>query len=356
LEKLGRKENVLGRGDFNTKNTRPDPQDISCTYGQSEGALAMTQVEAVIETAQTQKENSEELIPQEIVDAVFSKQCIVFLGAAANAPSPPDSDLKYEEDNAPPMGGALSENLSRHIGYLGTDRTNLQRVSLCAEFQTSKRWSASRLKLIDFIKKQVAAENISPSPILHMLAAMPFPIYITTNYDTLMESALFQATTLDDKQKTPIVRIYDPERDRPPDSVPLDPKERNPVVFKLHGDINTPKSIVVTEEDYLEFILKMTNNHAHPLPEQIRARMKSWPTLFIGYSLKDYNLRLLLRTLRWNVDPADYQPFFSVDRFPDDIIVSVFQVRGTLQVRFIETDVWKFVPKLYEICLGRRYV
>jgi hypothetical protein len=299
---------------------------------------------------QVNESDDPELVPQEIVDAVSSKQCIVFLGAAANAPAPTDSEFKYEEDKAPPMGSKLSDRLADRIGYLGIDRANLQKVSLCAEFQSNKQWTASRANLVKFIEDQIGAPGIIPSPILHKLAALPFPFYITTNYDTLLEKSLYQAKTLGGLDKDPIVRVYDPKRDKPPEPVPLNPQERNPVVFKLHGDIHKPESIVVTEEDYLEFILKMTDNYAHPIPNQIRTQLNELPTLFIGYSLQDYNLRLLLRTLRWNVDPSNYKPFFSVDMSPDNVIVSVFQNRERIKVNFIRADVWKFVPRLYELC------
>ena len=53
--------------------------------------------------------------------------------------------------------------------------------------------------------------------------------------------------------------------------------------------------------------------------------MKRWPTLFVGYSLRDYNLRLLFRTLRWRIDPANFPRAFSVDRTPDPLILEVWQ-------------------------------
>ena len=295
---------------------------------------------------------SAETIPRDILEAVKQRQCIVFLGAAANAASPDGSEFTYT--TAPPSGSKMSEMLAKRIGYEHSDVSNLQRVSLYAEFQSKGQWTASRDNLIDFIRAEVAGPKIMPSPILRMLAEMPFPIYMTTNYDSLLEASVFRAKTLDGIPKVPIIRIYDPKRNKPPEQVPLDPEERKPVVFKLHGDIDKGESLVVTEEDYLEFILKMTDNHAHPIPNQIRARLNEWLTLFIGYSLKDYNLRLLLRTLRWNIDQV-FKPFFSVDRFPDEVIVSVFQNREKIKVNFIRTDVWNFVPTLYQVIHGRPY-
>ncbi|GIV59668.1 MAG: hypothetical protein KatS3mg043_0757 [Rhodothermaceae bacterium] len=80
------------------------------------------------------------------------------------------------------------------------------------------------------------------------------PIIITTNYDRLFDRALKRALTLDGREKDPIVKVYNP--DGAPEYVTLDPSERNPVLLKLHGDIENRDSIVVTEEDYLCFIEK----------------------------------------------------------------------------------------------------
>jgi hypothetical protein len=126
------------------------------------------------------------------------------------------------------------------------------------------------------------------------------------------------------------------------------------VLFKLHGDIDKPESIVITEEDYITFIQRMGNPHpqTYPIPANISARMGSWSILFIGYRLTDWNLRLLLRALRWHVDPANYGLSYSVDPFPDELIVAVLQDVERPVISFLKEDLWDFVPELYERCLG----
>jgi hypothetical protein len=58
-------------------------------------------------------------------------------------------------------------------------------------------------------------------------------------------------------------------------------------------------------EDYIDFILRMSDKDPlNPVPKEIKPWFYYWPTLFLGYSLMDYNLRLLFRTLRWKMDPA----------------------------------------------------
>jgi hypothetical protein len=157
---------------------------------------------------------------------------------------------------------------------------------------------------------------------------------------------------LRDACKKPKVIVYNPD----PNSRTIDIKKlsvNEPLVFKIHGDVDRPNSVVITDEDYIHFLLRMSDRAEgfHPVPETFLYYMKVWPTLFVGYSLMDYNLRLLLKTLRWRVDPADRPDNYSVDKFPDLLIRRVWADQHQL-VQFIPLDVWKFVPDLYQRVTG----
>ena len=290
-------------------------------------------------------------ISQDIIESVRSGKCILFLGAMASAPSPDNSPYNYKI--TPPGGNKLSEKLAGECNYPYDDKTNIQRVSLYHQFKKSRH------ELISSIKREITtSENgirYMPSPALHMLAALPFRVIITTNYDRLFDIALSRANTLNNIPKQPLLRVYNPDLDHKPEDVPLDPVEENPIYLKLHGDIEYPESIVITEEDYILFIQKMSDNNRHPIHSNIRGRINSWPTIFIGYSLKDYNLRLLFKTLRFNVDPANFPISFAVDPYPDELIVLVWQKGDKPQVNFVTDDLWNFVPELYKNIIGHEY-
>ncbi len=289
-------------------------------------------------------------VPKNIVDRVKKGQCILFLGSMATAATPP-ADSKFVYADNPPGGNELSRRLADQFSYPYGDRENLQRVSLFIEANTEVRRSG----LVQEVFAELTRANITPSPALRMLAALPFRFIITTNYDRLFEQALRSVTVSPGKTKDPMVRVYDPNASGAPEDVLLDPEVERPVLLKLHGDIDKPNSIVITEEDYINFIYRMGSPHLHPIHEKIRSRMMEWPVLFIGYSLRDLNLRLLLRTLHWHVDQARIPLSFSVDRKPDDLIVSVYQNGEKPILSFIKQDLWHFVPALYEACLGKPY-
>jgi hypothetical protein len=287
-----------------------------------------------------------ELALQTLPDHVRAGHCILFLGAALHAPPPENSCFNYPSDERPPLGGDLAQKLAEACGYESQfpneSCRDLQRVALCAEITLTRRVLVDKLQAL-------LTEGRKPSAAVKMLAAMPFKIIVTTNYDQLFEEALLQLG------KTPRVCIYDPDDNRPtPDPVD-DPTEKRPLLFKMHGDLQKAESIVITDEDYITFVQRMSDKDAmHPVPETIRFYMKKWRTLFVGYSLRDYNLRLLFRTLRWRVDPAVFPPSFSVDLKPDDLILSIYQNQRRF-ITFVPQNLWAFVPWLYRQVVGREF-
>jgi len=277
----------------------------------------------------------------QVAEAVRKQQCILFLGAGAHAPPPVESRFHYPKAQRPPFGAALSRELARDCDlegrFPGEDVANLQRVALFYEIARSRR------QLADAVHTAVHVDR-RPSPMLHALAQLDFPLVITTNYDQLFEMALTAAG------KQPRVAIYTPHLEATTDY--RDPTPQSPVIFKIHGDISRPETLVITDEDYIQFVLRMSNKEPYdPVPLRLKLCLTDWTTLFVGYSLVDYNLRLLFRTLRWSIDRAIVPDMYSVDHRPDPLIFDVWHNQRRY-VKFIAQDVWSFVPQLYERVTG----
>lgn len=282
----------------------------------------------------------------DLVKKVREGDCVLFLGAGVHAPPPEESPYSYPEVQRPPMGGILANLLAKDCEFekavpRDSRDPDLQRVSLCYETAPG----LGRKSLVDTLVKHLA-EGKEPSPALRMLAALPFKIIVTTNYDPLLERALREFR----KQVEPLV--YDPTANIAALDPVEDPTKDRPLLFKIHGDLTRSESIVITDEDYIGFVQRMSEPEAtHPVPNTVRYRMRKWPTLFLGYSLRDYNLRLLIRTLRWKIDPSRHPVIFSVDQYPDPLVVRVYQVpKG--YVTFIVENLWTFAPWLYREVMG----
>jgi SIR2-like domain len=277
-----------------------------------------------------------------IADAARKQRCILFLGAGVHAPPPDGSPFEYPQALRPPVGAGLSQELARGCAladrFPNENPENLQRVALFYEI------SRSRHQLVDAVRNAVQVEK-QPSPMLRALAELAFPVVITTNYDQLFENALAAAG------KQPRVVVYTPELEAMTDY--RDPTPQSPILFKIHGDISRPETIVVTDEDYIQFVLRMSNKEQYdPVPLTLKFYLTGSPTLFLGYSLLDYNLRLLFKTIRWKIDSANIPDMYSVDYHPDPLIFDVWDNQRRY-VKFIAQDVWGFVPKLYQLVLGK---
>lgn len=97
---------------------------------------------------------------------------------------------------------------------------------------------------------------------------------ITTNYDNLIETSksIFRS------QYELIVKDAD-----------LLNSNKNKYIVKMHGDLNDVESIVLKESDYLNY----SQNHIL-IETFIKALLTDHTLLFLGYSLSDYNIKLII--------------------------------------------------------------
>ena len=129
-----------------------------------------------------------------------------------------------------------------------------------------------------------------------ILADLPLPIYITTNFELLMERALEDA---DKKPEREFCRwnpdiehlrsIYDDNPDYCPDA-------KNPLVYHLFGHIEETDSLVLTEDDYFDYLIGATRNK-ELIPPTLRVRLVNTCLLFLGFQLDDWSFRVLYRIL-----------------------------------------------------------
>jgi len=203
--------------------------------------------------------------------AVKRGRCILFLGAGVHAPPPEGSPFAYPDAQRPPIGSTLSRQLADDCGFAekfpGENAGNLMRVALAYELATS------RGELVDEIEDAVKGGK-SPSPALSALAKLDFSLVITTNYDQLFEQALRAAG------KEPRVSVYKPVAVETDEL--LDPTAQSPIIYKLHGDIGERASLVVTDEDYIQFVMRMADKGQYdPIPLSLKAPLTTWSTLFV---------------------------------------------------------------------------
>jgi hypothetical protein len=129
-----------------------------------------------------------------------------------------------------------------------------------------------------------------------VLAELPFPIYITAATDNLLEAALR------DRGREPRVDICRWNRDleRFPtiwdDEPDYAPSASVPLVFHLFGLNVEPDSLVLTEDDYFDYLIGVALNK-ELIPVPVREALADTALLFLGFRLEDWNFRVLFRSI-----------------------------------------------------------
>lgn len=134
-----------------------------------------------------------------------------------------------------------------------------------------------------------------------LLARYPIKLFLTTNYDPFMTQALLH------ENKAPVTGICPWYRDADIDNdqeamaqLPASyaPSVERLLVFHLHGATTWPRSMVLMDSDYIEFLARMTREWESPrmIPRQVLGTLGRNPVLFLGYQLRDSTVRVMLES------------------------------------------------------------
>jgi SIR2-like domain len=223
---------------------------------------------------------------EELLYSIDEQQCTPFIGAGAS------SDWL-------PLGYKISTEMAQEYDYPLSDGDQLDKVSQFVAIEQGdmvpKNFIVRRLKKT--IPPDFSKDEYRNTPYA-ILADLRLPIYITTNYDEFMENALMRRGRNPDseycrwnnflRKQTDIHSVFDNTEYRP--------SQKNPLVYHLHGHIHNPRSMVLTETDYLDFLINLSKEE-DILPHHINRALNSSSLLFIGYSLRDINFRFIFRSL-----------------------------------------------------------
>ena len=123
-----------------------------------------------------------------------------------------------------------------------------------------------------------------------LIAGLALPEAVTTNYDRQYELANIATSggAADEAGFSVVPQVR--------------PRPGSPWVLKIHGDVATPGSIVISRDDYLRF-----DRDAGPAAGVLQSRMLTGHLLFVGYSMSDENIVRLAR------DVQRYREAFAAD-------------------------------------------
>lgn len=218
-----------------------------------------------------------------------------------------------------PAGKELSQKFAALYQYPFADAHNLPRVM---QYAVTANGDPVDLKhqVCSYLQEYVPPPGVHPPAIdpHTVLARFPIETFLTTNYDDFMATALLQEKEC---RKDPVVQSptwWDIEVEEPALGLPT---FEEPLVYHLHGRWDDPGSLVLTDDDYLTYLVNMVEaraaNDQPPLPSTVIRAMTSHPLLFVGYSLQDWNFRVLFHGLLKAMPLIRRRRHISVQLLPD---------------------------------------
>ncbi len=250
-----------------------------------------------------------------VITAIADGQIIPFFGAGVNLCGRPDSVTWSRGCPHLPSGSELAEHLAKKYHYSWSDKQDLARVSQYAAIIMGPGSLNEELhKLFD--------ADYKPTRLHKFFAALPATLrekgyrpgqllIITTNYDDLLEIAFKEAGEefdlvsyeAEDKQlrgkfwHTPPggeARIIEK-----PNSYRGLSLEQRSIILKIHGAIDRENpdrdSFVITEDHYIDYLTRIDISKF--VPATVAAKLRNSHFLFLGYRLRDWNLRAILYSI-----------------------------------------------------------
>ncbi|UBU13641.1 SIR2 family NAD-dependent protein deacylase [Nonomuraea gerenzanensis] len=218
-----------------------------------------------------------------------------------------------------PTGRQLSQKFAGIYKYPFTDVHNLPRVM---HYAVTANGDPVDLKhQVCSYLQEYAPPADDPPPVIdphEVLAQFPIRTFLTTNYDDFMATALLQEKSCRKNPTSTFPKWWDTEEEEPHLDLPT---HEEPLIYHLHGRWDEPGSLVLTDDDYLTYLVNMVEaraaNDQPPLPSTVIRAMTSHPLLFVGYSLQDWNFRVLFHGLLKAMPLIMRRRHISVQLMPD---------------------------------------
>ncbi|HEU5310878.1 MAG TPA: SIR2 family protein [Candidatus Eisenbacteria bacterium] len=266
-----------------------------------------------------------------VIGAIMEGRLTPFLGAGVNLVGRPEQEHFRPGGGWLPSGSELASYLAGTAGFEQRDALDLARVSQWIEVMDGSGPLYQKLhaifdgnfpitelhQLLAELPGMLRERGLLPRP-----GFAPYPLIVTTNYDDVLERAfdergepydLVWYATCGEQPGLFVHRTPDGETHRI--SVPNEYRDvaltERCAILKIHGAVSRSgpavddhvapddeavnDSYVITEDDYITFLAHADISGL--LPVTLAGKLRRSNFLFLGYGLRDWNLRVILHRI-----------------------------------------------------------
>ena len=207
---------------------------------------------------------------------------------------------------------ALAERVADAAMVPASERTDLARVTqylAIARDRTTAQQAVQRGITDALARHAPAGPPLAPPQLLGalaeqrkhrdddphaLLARLPAAIYVTASPETLLSKSIRAAGR---NPEVVVCRWRATRRNRPmePRLTSDEPTVDAPLVYHVFGVLGDPESLVLTEDDFFDFLVATS---AYKLmPRVVRGALSSRALLLLGFRLDDWSFRVLFRLI-----------------------------------------------------------
>jgi SIR2-like domain len=279
------------------------------------------------------------------------------LGAGVNLCERPAAVSWQRGCNFLPSGRELAAELARYVGYPleGQDLAQVSQYiaavegegSLYEELHDLFDVSYPPTTLHRFLARLASRTRQSPE-------AGECLLIVTTNYDDALERAFDEenepyelVTYIAEGRNRGLFRHHrlDGESDliQVPNEYVDIRLENTTVIAKVHGAVDRVRgldSFVITEDHFIDYITRADVSGLFPV--SLAAKLRKSHFLFLGYSLRDWNFRVMLYRLWGEQEGRNYKSW-AIQADPNPVDRAAWDERG---VDILPVQIEKFVAAL----------
>ncbi len=247
------------------------------------------------------------IVPKQLIGLLNSGRCIAIVGSG------PSSEMGY------PSWSRLAEQClaDARANGVNLDEPLFDRLTKAVDLLNVFKYleiAVTRQTLVSCIQSHLVPTQ-SEGKAYKMLANWPFRFYMTTNWDTEIQSHLSrvgQHFTEVSNSSTEITQITD---------------ETTKQIVKLHGVYSDINSLVITEDDYQSF---KTSDQRRYFRETLKSVLRTLPSIVIGHSLTDPDMQAVLEAAK-TIAPG-HRPVYMIVGDPQREEIDSYRSRYNIQL------------------------
>lgn len=204
----------------------------------------------------------QELFIKKFSKAIQEGNAAVFAGAGTSV----DAGFVNWKNLVAPFANEIDLDIEKETDLVGLTQYYINKKR--------NRGSVNK-EIIDQFSSQDAETEV-----MNLLTRLPISTYWTTNYDKVIENGLKNNNRRGDiKRKT--------------DDLAISIRDSDAIVYKMHGDVDSPNDAVISKDDYERYSEKNSL-----FVTALRGDLVSKTFLFVGFGFEDPNLESILGKIK----------------------------------------------------------